>query len=655
MLWTIFTGFLLCISCADIQNTLYVSPRGDDDNPGTLEQPLRTLQGARDRVRQMNTTMNQDIVVLFKAGDYFIDNTVLFDEKDSGMNGYQVIYKNWDDLGSANFIGGSVVKSWKDEGDGIYSTQLERDRFAFYENDEPAVMAREPNEGYIEFESVSDFSHMTFGAADFNRFDYQGAGVRLWAYWIPAKIAILHIDFDSRVITLAQPYPGDVKGTVWDDDWAARTPTRYYIYNAKPFLDHPGEFYMDQSSHKLYYKPRSLPVEDQTVIAAGLERIISIEGAGNIQFEGLTIKVSNGQYEVPPSLPLDSNIRGGLIHLGDAHNIIIKYCRLLNSGQNGVIVEGNIENCLIYGNLITHTVSGGVRFVDGNNRDNVIENNYVHHVGEGIYVRNSVGDLIRHNRIHDVDENGFKSIYVERQTISYNDISRVGLEGADSDAAGIYTNVTAGGPEGGHVTIDHNLLHDIAHNGYKGYPSGAIYLDMDGVYNCSITNNILFNINFKYGIHVRGPNHIIRNNIIDFEAPKPLTPFSVSGGSRVANVAMEKPPIFNQNYTYEHNIVWSPSGKIFLLIKPDEKTFKHVDNNVYWNPDGQYSFGRVVGWSTKEQWQGKGNDAHTIFTDPMFVDKENHDYRLKSGSPALDLGFLQIDVSKIGLKKDFPY
>ena len=48
-------------------------------------------------------------------------------------------------------------------------------------------------------------------------------------------------------------------------------------------------------------------------------------------------------------------------------------------------------------------MSGGVRFVGGDNRDNVIENNYVHHVGEGIYVRNSAGDVIRHNLIHDVD------------------------------------------------------------------------------------------------------------------------------------------------------------------------------------------------------------------------------------------------------------
>ena len=645
-------GLVLTLSATGVCAELYVSPDGDDGNPGTPSLPLRTLQGARDRVRSMDKDDAEDVLVLFKGGDYFTDKTVRFDKRDSGVSGRCIIYKNWDDRGSAQFVGGRLLTEWKDEGRGIYSTQLVEDAYALYENDQPAVLAREPNVGYREFESVADFSHLTFREADYSRFDYQGAAVRLWAHWIPAKVAIQDVDFDSRVITLQQPYPGNMQGTVWNDDWAARTRTRFYVYNSMTFLDQPGEFCMDRVSHRLFYKPRRTPIAEQAIVAAAVDRIVSIDGASDIQFEGLTFKVSDGLLEVVPSLPLDSNIRGGLIHLGDARNIAIKFCRLLNSGQNGVIVEGDIENCLIYGNLITQTVSGGVRFVGGNNRNNIIENNYVHHVGEGIYDRNSVGDVIRHNLIHDVDENGFKSLYVERQTISFNDISRVGLDGTDSDAAGIYTNCTAGGPDGGHVTIDHNLLHDMAHNGYPGYPAAAIYLDMDGVYNCTITNNVIYNIDQKYGVHIRGPNHVVRNNIIDFDGPNLLPPFTVLAGYKLANVAVDEPPIHNHNYTYENNIVWSSSGSIFRIRgKVDERTFKRVDNNVYYNPDGEYSFRQI----TLGRWRRMGLDARTRFVDPMFVDRENHDFRLKPDSPALALGFRQVDTRQIGLKEDFPY
>ena len=85
--------------------------------------------------------------------------------------------------------------------------------------------------------------------------------------------------------------------------------------------------------------------------------------------------------------------------------------------------------------------------------------------------------------------------------------------------------------------------------------------------------------------------------------------------------------------------------------KPDQETFKRVDNNVYYNPHGKYSFRQV----TLDKWRRMGLDAHTTFADPLFVDRENHDYRLNPESPALALGFEQIDTSEIGLKEDFPY
>lgn len=50
-----------------------------------------------------------------------------------------------------------------------------------------------------------------------------------------------------------------------------------------------------------------------------------------------------------------------------------------------------------------------------------------------------------------------------------------------------------------------------------------------------------------------------------------------------------------------------------------------------------------------EAWQESGADRNSINEDPMFVDAENGDYRLKPESPALKLGFEQIPIEKIGL------
>ena len=44
------------------------------------------------------------------------------------------------------------------------------------------------------------------------------------------------------------------------------------------------------------------------------------------------------------------------------------------------------------------------------------------------------------------------------------------------------------------------------------------------------------------------------------------------------------------------------------------------------------------------------DDRPSIHADPKFVDPENDDYTLAPDSPAFDLGFEQIDTSKIGIR-----
>jgi hypothetical protein len=58
-----------------------------------------------------------------------------------------------------------------------------------------------------------------------------------------------------------------------------------------------------------------------------------------------------------------------------------------------------------------------------------------------------------------------------------------------------------------------------------------------------------------------------------------------------------------------------------------------------------------LGKKTLEKQQRDGVDAHSLAVDPLFADPANGDFRLKAESPALKLGFVPIDVSRIGLRK----
>jgi len=53
-----------------------------------------------------------------------------------------------------------------------------------------------------------------------------------------------------------------------------------------------------------------------------------------------------------------------------------------------------------------------------------------------------------------------------------------------------------------------------------------------------------------------------------------------------------------------------------------------------------------------ESWRATGQDQHSRVADPMFVDPEKDDYRLKPESPAFKLGFEAIPVEKIGPYQD---
>lgn len=88
-------GIPVSIVFADTQATYYVSPSGNDSNPGTLSQPFQTIQKARDVVRTINSNMTGDIIIYLCGGTYTLTDTLNLDQSDSGTNGYNIIYQNY--------------------------------------------------------------------------------------------------------------------------------------------------------------------------------------------------------------------------------------------------------------------------------------------------------------------------------------------------------------------------------------------------------------------------------------------------------------------------------------------------------------------------------------------------------------------------------
>ena len=79
---------------------LFVAPGGSDEAAGTKSRPFKTIEGARDHIRDKGLNragrMRCDINVNLRAGDYPVSRTIDFDDRDSGAGGHKVVYRSYD-------------------------------------------------------------------------------------------------------------------------------------------------------------------------------------------------------------------------------------------------------------------------------------------------------------------------------------------------------------------------------------------------------------------------------------------------------------------------------------------------------------------------------------------------------------------------------
>jgi hypothetical protein len=103
---------------------------------------------------------------------------------------------------------------------------------------------------------------------------------------------------------------------------------------------------------------------------------------------------------------------------------------------------------------------------------------------------------------------------------------------------------------------------------------------------------------------------------------------------------------------------WKPVELVFKLPGPGEKDYKPEMTGLVVRLDAEAESGSIwiddVTLHEAEpldewvSWQQLGMDRRSVVADPMFVDPDKDDYRLRPESPAWKLGFQAIPVEKIG-------
>lgn len=543
------------------QTAIYIAPNGNDETGnGSLEFPWKSILKARDFIRTINAEMTSDIYVYLRGGTYQVDYTIWFTNTDSGKNGYKIHYENYP--GEVPEISGGIeIKDWElyDPVKNIYQTYV-NPKIQFrqlYVDGNRAVLARTPN----LTEEETGGPYFLGGKWNYlNSYQYpypekpyyfkvESENIPVWNQSSPLELATV----DHWRLKIARIKNFDKKGALTQinlkepessmgifshaNQYLSPLYTPYYFQNDLALLDSEGEWYLDPTTHVLYYKPRTGENLDSVqVIAPVVETILNIEGlsggaesASNMIFKGLEIEYST--WETPngcgysdyqeASVYASGNknyVIPGAIQLKNADQILFENCIVKHTGANAIVAsdfeqKSVVSNCLFQNNEITDTSAGGI-YLNLNSAissGNTIQNNRItfggrmYANGVGIKVGSMPNAKVLHNEISDYKHCGISfgnsdvkmNMTDAKIEIAYNKIHDV-MQLLD-DSAGIYSV----GDKPDSIVHD-NYIYNIEPSQYSGFdPENlgniicAIYND-GGSSNKNIYSNVIDNTGYAF-------------------------------------------------------------------------------------------------------------------------------------------------------------
>ena len=382
---------------------IYVSANGNDDADGSKAKPFQTIGKAKAYVKTLDKSKG-DIIVEIGDGTYYLDETLIFDETDSGSENCTIHYAASE--GTAPVISGGkrITGIWIDEGNGIYSIAYNRNKKlrSLYVNGERRYMTSKVvkakggankttvNEGQAEWAwttgkawSAVKFSGRKLSADTKNQDDIE---LMTQTRWNTTIICVDRLEKKgtSTVANLQMPYAAFAQQLGWGNEYQFEK--NNMVFNVFEWLDEAGKFYFDKTENRLYYYAReNEDLSSAAVIAPELDVIIDLEGRDkenrvhNISFEGLTfaysdwnlceVENSHGRATNQGAMTLkafaEKDWHGNIyreydanpaaVYISSARDIDFLNNTICHTGNDGISLVNDVQNVNINGNAIYDT------------------------------------------------------------------------------------------------------------------------------------------------------------------------------------------------------------------------------------------------------------------------------------------------------------
>ena len=654
----------LGISSAGRSDSLYVSPDGNDTNPGTLEAPVKTISHA---------------ATLAKAGDQIKLRGGIYREKVliENLHGTEAAPITFSNHNNENVViegAKPITGEWVTHNGNIWKTTVDFDVTQLFLDDKMLIGARWPNinkhwdesdesdgdnptpKSYWDLGTRSHADRTTetnTGASQFKNQDERHS------------LSNLNVSVEGGVVVIQNVGPVVLDITAHNAGEATFETTsgvedrnileNYYITGDLDLLDSEREWFFDKESNELYVWLENNANPNQASIKVrgytdqehqtDSDRILKVYGSSHIKFDGITVQT-------------------GSFHLLGSHNLVFENSKFLYSGHHKQMLGADINNAKgdyenyvnIYGNEtggagglknrnndasltwrrceFAHSYSQLLHYGIGG-KNYLVEDCYFHNKPHGGGMLNSAGvntgNVIRHSTFHTGGYGGLGKVGNKQAQqggealVEFNRIYDYHFHGDDS---GIQVN--RGNVMG--MTLRNNWIHDMP--GRNGIRFDGDAAGMGGIAHHNVT------FGAKRGYRWKGDLHTLVNNV-------------AFGNSHLdINVAHDKFYGFTEGYNPAVDGIIRPTSENNYFNVYDYRAEgrrgsaeklgnKHsIAANNAGNQDSYPWLYETPGIQANSTARSRGNVLESELRD-----HQNFDFRLNSDSRLIDAGVEQAGIT----------
>lgn len=674
------TALLLAVTATAAE--IHVHPDG----------PIHTLVDAQREARKTKAS------VVVHSGTYYLPETLVFTSEDSGTE-----YRAAD--GEKVVISGAtrLELNWKPYKDGIFQAKTQAglliDQLFF--NGQLQQMARYPNydPGAMKPKRFGAGANGEPDAPKFNGSSAHSTSPQRVALWADPAGGYVHTiqaalwgSMHYRILSRKADGTLELEGG-WQHNRPDKGPHKdfRFVENIFEELDAPGEWFQDTRTNILYfYPPKGVDLQSAKLESVRLRHLVDFAGTKehpvkSVSLRGMTFTASGRTFMENKESLLRSDwtiYRGGAVFVRGAEDCAIENCDFEQLGGNAIFISGYNRNIAVRDCLIRECGANGVAIVGeskavrspmfswgpGNPYSGgkpqlepqeidrtpgpltedypakcLVEDCLITRIGrlekQSACVEISMAQdiTVRHCSAYDVPRAGinigdgcwgghviefcdvFDTVLETGDHGSFNSWGRDRYWGSTGRISKLINDVV---PIADFAFADAMKPNILRNNRWRCDYGFDVDLD-DGSTNYEIRNNLMLGRGLKLR---EGFRRIVRNNIIVNNSLHPHCWFPASDDVFTQNIVMR---------------AYSPAAmQTDLWGKADDrnKWGNEVDRNLFTTSEAD-----------RTKFAANGCDARSLVAEPMFIAPAEGDYRVKDGSPALQLGFKNFPMDQFGV------